>query len=223
MALPGYRVHAPDLLGHGLARHEPPWSLEDQVEATLAVGVGPAVWIGHSYGCRVALEVAARRPDLVSALVFLDPVIWLPPQVARFVAEDALTDRTFDSVAEALERRYEESKLYGAPRNRVRAEIARHLVQLPDGRLRYRYAQSAVVAALGELTCTPPPFTMARVPTLLVRGDQSYVPYEHLLDEHRSALGALLTEVVVKGGHTVLWDAFEGTAAAIQAWLDNLG
>ena len=65
----------------------------------------------------------------------------------------------------------------------------------------------------------PPPFAAVRVPTLLVLGERSYLPYDHLLDEHRAALGDLLEVVAVPGGHTVLWDALDETAAAIERFL----
>jgi pimeloyl-ACP methyl ester carboxylesterase len=57
------------------------------------------------------------------------------------------------------------------------------------------------------------------VPTLLLLGEHSYVPYDHLLGAHRAALGDLLEVVVVPGGHTVLWDSFDETASAIAAFL----
>ncbi len=69
----------------------------------------------------------------------------------------------------------------------------------------------------------PPRFEDVRVPTLLVLGERSYLPYDHLLDAHRAALGDLLEVVVVPGGHTVLWDALDETAEAIAAFLEPLG
>jgi len=59
------------------------------------------------------------------------------------------------------------------------------------------------------------------VPTLLVLGEQSYLPYDHLLDAHREALGDLLEVVTVPGGHSVLWDALDETAAAVAAFLER--
>ena len=76
-----------------------------------------------------------------------------------------------------------------------------------------------MIAAYGEMASQPPPFEDVRIPTLLVRGEDSYVTYDHLLDAHRAALGDLLQVVTVPGGHTVLWDALEETAAAISAFL----
>ena len=94
-----------------------------------------------------------------------------------------------------------------------------HVESGDDGRVRYRYCQSAVVAAYGEMASAPPHFEDVRVPTLLVLGERSYLPYDHLLDAHREALGAMLEVVVVPGGHSVMWDALEETSAAIAAFL----
>ena len=79
-----------------------------------------------------------------------------------------------------------------APRELVEGELAVHLLPDDEGRFRYRYCQSAVVAAYGEMTREPPPFEQVRIPTLLVLGETSYIPYDHLLDAHAAALGDLL-------------------------------
>jgi len=66
-ALPGYRVLAPDLVGHGSSSYEPPWTIEAHVDAIArTVGTEPAVLIGHSFGGRLAFEIAARAPKLVA-------------------------------------------------------------------------------------------------------------------------------------------------------------
>ena len=220
--LADYRVLAPDLLGHGRSPWEPPWSIDAHLEAIVeAVGAEPADWVAHSFGGRLAFELAARRPELVRRLVLLDPAIHLPPRVGLFAAENGRAERTYVSFDEAVEKRYDESQLHGAPRPLVEEELREHLYLAEDGRWRYRYCQAAVVAAYGEMSSHPPPFADGRVPTLLVLGADSYLPYDHLLDAHREALGDLLTVVTVEGGHTVLWDALEETAEAIRAFLDS--
>ncbi len=218
--LPGWEVLAPDLLGHGSSRREPPWSVEDQVEAVLgACGDAPAAWLGHSYGGRVAFEVAAAAPEAVERLVLLDPAIQLLPHVGLYAAEQARLDRSYASFDEGIERRYEESRLQRTPRELLVAELRDHLVPDGDALWRYRYTQAAVVTAYSEMTREPPPFEAVRVPTLLLLGKDSYLPYEHLLDAHRAALGDLLDVVEVPGGHTVLWDALDETAAAVSDFL----
>jgi lipase len=220
-ALPDFHVLAPDLLGHGSSPYEPPWDIETHTDAIVeAVGVAPAVLVGHSFGGRLAFELAARAPKLVPKLVLLDPALHVFPEVALFAAENARKERTYVSFDEGIDRRYDESQLSRAPRELVEEELRGHLVW-DEGGYRYRYSQAAVVAAYGEMASQPPPFGRARVPTLLVLGERSYLPYDHLLDAHREALGGLLEVVVVPGGHTVLWDALEETVAAVTAFLGH--
>jgi lipase len=217
---PRFHVLAPDLLGHGDSAYEPPWSIEEHLAAIAGTVSDQArVWLGHSFGGRLAYELAAAAPDRVDRLVLLDPAIWLPGHVALSAAEHACHDRVYDSFAEAVDRRYDESSLQGAPRELLEEELVAHLVAGRDGRWRYRYCQAAVVASYGEMARRPPPFEHARVPTLLVLGARSYLTYDHLLDAHRAALGDLLEVATVDGGHTVLWDALDETTAAVEAFL----
>ena len=69
------------------------------------------------------------------------------------------------------------------------------------------------------MTREPPPFERVRIPTLLVLGETSYLPYDHLLDEHRAALGDLLQVERIAAGHTVLWDALDDTVGAVERFL----
>ena len=150
-----FHVVALDLRGHAGSPWEPPWNLEQHVADVLdAAPPGPAAWLGHSFGGRIAYETAAAAPDRVERLVLLDPAILLPPQLGIAAAENARRDRSYVSFEEGIDRRYEESVLTTAPRELVDGELAVHLLPDDDGRFRYRYCQSAVVAAYGEMTRT---------------------------------------------------------------------
>ncbi len=220
--LAGYHVVAPDLLGHGSSPWEPPWDIRTHCDAIReTVGAAPAYVIGHSFGGRLGFELAALAPELVPKLVLLDPAILLPGHVALAAAENARIDKSYVSFDELIERRFDESQLHYAPRELVVEDLAPHVETGDDGRLRYRYCQSAVVAAYGEMASQPPAFGDVRVRTLLVLGEQSYLPYDHLLDAHRAALGDLLEVAVVPGGHSVLWDAFEVTAEVVLDFLER--
>jgi lipase len=219
-----FHVVALDQRGHGDSTWEPPWHLEryveDAAETVRARGLPtPATWLGHSFGGRVAYELAAALPELVERLVLLDPAVHISPAVALFAAENARRERVYATWEEGVDRRYEESALHSTPRELLEAELRLHLVEDDDGRWRYRYCQSAVVAAYGELSRQPPPFERVRIPTLVLVGERSYLPYDDLLGPHTEALGELLRVVRVPGGHTVLWDALDETAAAVDRFL----
>ena len=219
--LPGFRVVAPDLRGHGHSDWDPPWTLEQHLEDVreLLGGRAPFAVVGHSFGGRLAIELRASAPALVERLVLLDPAIWVPPPVALDHAERERVERVFGSVDEAIEARYVTSRLLSTPRALLEQEMADHLVA-SDGGLRYRYCQSAVVAALGELARTPPGQSALGVPTLFVRGAETDVVPPDLVDWYRE-VGDELVYVEVPGGHNVLWDAFDETAGAVARFLED--
>ena len=69
------------------------------------------------------------------------------------------------------------------------------------------------------MTREPPPFERVRVPTLLVLGETSYLPYDELLGAHAAALGDLLEVARIAAGHTLLWDALDDTVGAVERFL----
>ena len=218
-----FRVLAPDLRGHGHSSWEPPWTLQanlvDVLETVSAAGVERAVWLGHSYGGRLILELSAAEPHRIERAVLLDPAIDLLPHVGFDMAEDHRRDRVFASVEEAIQARLDGNPT--TPREFVEEEARVHLVEGRNGMYRWRYCQSAVVSAYGEL-CTPaPPPETLRAPTLLVHAQEfGLVRGEHL-EAYRAALGERLHLVAVPGGHMVIWDAYEETAAAVERFLER--
>ncbi len=218
-----FHVLALDLRGHGRSRWEPPWDLATHVgdvrETVEAAGVARASWLGHSFGGRLLLELASLEPERIERAVLLDPAVQVRPSEALEKAETERADRSFATVAEAIENRIETAPLHSTPRELLEEEMAEHLVRSPDGRLRYRYCQSAVVAAWSEMCTDPPLFEQARVPTLVVLAERSDLVTPEQLAAWRDALGDLLEVARVPGGHIVLWDAYEATAAAVEAFV----
>jgi lipase len=220
-----FRVLAPDLRGHGRSDWEPPWTLRanlaDVLETVAAAGVEQAVWLGHSYGGRLILELAALEPNRIERAVLLDPAIDLLPHVGFDMAEDHRRDRVFGSMDEAIDARLERSST--TPRQFVEEEAREHLVEAPDGTYRWNYCQSAVVFACGELCEPAPPPETLRAPTLLVHAEHFGLVREDQLGAYRAALGDRLQTAAVPGGHVVLWDAYEETADAVSAFLEDPG
>src|SRR6185437_9336612 len=76
-----FHVLAPDLRGHAGSDWEPPWTIathaHDVLETLDANGVRRATWVGHSYGGRLLLELAALVPERVERAALLDPAIQL--------------------------------------------------------------------------------------------------------------------------------------------------
>jgi lipase len=218
-----FRVVAPDLRGHGASTWEPPWSLEQHVEDLLdSAPAGPALWVGHSFGGRLVLELAAAHPERVERAVLLDPALWVPPPIALEEADAIRAEQTFASVEEAVAARVA-SGLDLTVHPSVLAEDFRvSLEPAADGRLRFRYGRSSVVAAYGELARTPPLAELG-VPVRIVRATGSRVCPVELVDALREHWGASVELVEVPGGHNLMWDAPRETAAAIAAFMQPGG
>lgn len=94
--MPGWRLVAPDLPGHGeSADWDGTRDLHDvATEAAAAVldGIGPCCVIGHSFGATVALRLALEQPARVRRLVLAEPVLFAAvagPVHAAHLAEHA--------------------------------------------------------------------------------------------------------------------------------------
>ena len=213
-----YHVIAPDLLGHGHSPWEPPWDVDAHLDAILAsVPAGPATWIGHSFGGRLVAELAARDPERVEHVVLLDPALHVLPNVAFDMAEMERPDVSYATVEEAAQVRYDNGRVLLAPRELVIESDRPHLEPGNDGRLRYRYCKSAVIAGWSVMARPPP--APGEVPTLFVIGAESWLTVPDEIETYRSALGDLVQVVTVPGGHTVYWDALAETRAAIESFL----
>ena len=203
----GFHVLAPDLRGHGRSSWEPPWTFAQHVEDLAETFPKPCNWLGHSFGGRLVVELAARRPELVSRAVLLDPALHVLPQVAEHIANEERAEPIYDSVEAYVDSRTDSD---GLDRARAIADMSLHVDVLADGRVRRRSSQAAVVSIYGELASEPPP--PPQVPTLLL-----YAPdYGLVRDEYVRQYDTVVT---VPGGHMVMWSQFETTADAVEQFL----
>jgi lipase len=218
-----FRVLAPDLRGHGFSGWEPPWTIathvHDVLETLDAHGVRSAGWLGHSFGGRLVLELAALAPGRMEHAILLDPAIQILPHVGLDFAERERRDHSFASREEAIEARLAAGA--PTPRSFLVEEMDEHLVEHPDGRFRYRYCQSTVVSLYGELSTPPPPPETLHVRTLLLYAEEFGLVRQDQVESYRVALGERLQIVTARGGHMVYWDAWEQTAAAVEHFLDR--
>jgi lipase len=213
-----YRVLAVDLRGHGRSGREEPWTLEAHLDDLVETFPEPAVWIGHSFGGRLVAELIARRPDLVQRAVLLDPALSVPEDYAALLAEEeAAADGSYATPQEAVDAWTE--GLFRPATDFTKEEIREQLVREEDGRVRFDYSPAVVAAGYLALAELPPPWERAGVPTLIVAGLASKVVSVGEVEHYRAALGEKLQVVVVPAGHSVLWDAFDETADAIEQFL----
>jgi len=176
-----------------------------------------AVFVGHSFGGRLTVELAALAPDRIERAVLLDPALQVLPHVGLDFAERERADNSYESPEQAIEARLEGGS--PTPRSFLEEDMAEHLVQGADGRYRFRYCQSTVVSLYGELCTPPPPPESLRCPTLLLYAPAFGLVRHEQVEAYKAALGDRLEVVTVPGGHMVYWDAYDETVDAVERFL----
>ena len=133
------------------------------------------VVVGHSFGGAVALNLAAARPDLVSALVLLDPAVGLDGGWMRDIADDMLASPDYTDRAEARAEKANGS--WGdVDADELDRELDEHLVDLPNGRVGWRISIPAMMSYWSELA-RPIALPPSTIPTTLVRAARTDPPY----------------------------------------------
>lgn len=237
---PGRRVVALDARGHG-GRPLPdePFTIAalaaDAVRDLRALGLGPALLVGHSMGGVTAQEVALTAPDLVAALVLEDPA-WRDDDAAT--AEDpAVLGIAGDAAADDAAAREEAAgrpawlapalaAVAGRPVAEVAAQGRAENPTWSDAELRgWAVAKTGVDQRLAQVPhdWTGRDWVAAlagvRVPvTLLTAEPGRGVVSPRQAARAQAVLGERLTHVPVAGaGHSIRRDAPAAYLAALDA------
>lgn len=217
-SLARHRVVAVDLRGHGRSGWEPPWDIEthvaDLVETADALGIESAAWVGHSFGGRLMAEVAAVAPGRVERAALLDPAMFVEAELSVEQAEGLRGDTSFATPAEAIEARLVSGSIFSTPDEFLDEEAEQHLEQSDDGRLRWRFSPPSVIVAFSEMSTAPPPWPSC--PTLVLLGERSWVTVDVPPEPN-------IEQVLLPGGHIVLWDDFDQASTAIARFIDEGG
>ncbi len=193
----GFLVVALDAAGHGVTPNLPRRAadLSDRVDLTLraldALGIRKAVFMGHSMGGRMIVQLAAIAPERVLAAVLLnaaagspfDESIGTPVRSPRWAAQ-ALVNAAYDAPGDprrltAAERRRYMRQMAGALARNVRTPLG-----LPG-------AVRAIMTS-GDYRPMLEAMREHGVPTIVVHGENDLVvPFESALDMAERADGAL--------------------------------
>lgn len=235
--LPGRRIVALDLAGHGLSerRSGAPYHFIDYVADAGAVaellGWQTFDLIGHSLGAGVCALLAGALQQRVRRLVLLegmgplaDEAARAPERMREALAAEAEARRKGSSRAGYADAEQVATRLAAAVDMQVssaRTLLRRGLVQLDSGRVdwradgsslrlpsRLRMTEDQVAAYLRAITAR----------TLLVRADPG-MPADEAYFSGRAALVPDLTRALLPGGHHVHLDDPAAVAAVVEPFL----
>lgn len=238
LLIPGFRVVALDLPGHGRSAHREASNTYAFIDAVAAVaaardvlGWERCVLLGHSLGAAIAACLAGAQPSRVAALVLIDgmgPLAEAPQLAAQRLG------RALDEQREKLGRRapvYPSAELVAARLassvSRISIESARilcsrGLIEVEGGvtwrsdpqvrwQSRVRLVEEQVLAFLRAITC----------PALFVRAEQSVFVDGPVLDQRVAAI-ADLQVARLPGGHHVHLEDPRAVAQVVVAFLAAL-
>ncbi|MBV9515910.1 MAG: alpha/beta hydrolase [Mycobacteriaceae bacterium] len=213
-------VAAPDLIGHGRSSWDAPWTIDANVDALAALlddeGGRPVTVMGHSFGGAISLQLAAARPDLVDAVVLLDPAAGLNGRRMREIAEEMLASPDYTDRDEARA-----DKVSGSwaevPEADLEEELDEHLVPWPNGRVGWRMSLPAMMSYWSELA-RPIAVPRSGTPTTLLRATKTDPPYvaDTLVEGLQSSLGPDFTLIDLDCNHMVPLARPAQTAAAVR-------
>lgn len=227
--LPDYRVIALDQRGHGTSGWAPPYTAalmaEDAVALIRHIGLGSVILVGHSMGGMAAMLAAAQHPSLIDRLVIID--IGPDALSTDFISEapawmHQMAAATYGSVDEAVAE-------WQAGNPLAREDLLRHyvghcLVPAPDGGLKWCFDagrlgsfftegsnETELWDAIDHITC----------PTLVIRGEHSYMLSEETQRAMANRLADASTTVITGGGHDLGVEQPEAIATEIGRFLDG--
>lgn len=238
-------VIALDLVGFGYTRAvDTPATLNRNADLVIAAleRFGPSIVAGNSMGGAITVKVAARRPDLVEAMVLVNPAVrasglrspqmrtgaFMAPMLfptlgerlitarANKIGPEGLVDGTLQVVLE------QHSDFDPAIREDFIA-IARARMEFPEAARAYVDAASSLFWYMTRNLDRDLAVALQSRPGLLVFGDCDrliHVSSAHALAQRHPNLDVELLEGI---GHAPQLDAPDVFVDAVTTWLDSLG
>lgn len=211
-----YRIVRYDKRGHGLSEATPaPYTLSDHVDDLAALldhlGISQAAIVGLSVGGMIAQGLAARRPDLVAALVLSNTAHKIGTAELWRDRIETTTTKGIGSMADAIMQRWF-TPAYRSPDNPdfvgYQAMLTRTTV---DG-----YAGTCAAIRDADLTEST---RAIRVPTLLIGGDQDGSTPPDLVSSTAELIPNSKFHIVEGAGHLPCIEKPDAVAALIGGFL----
>lgn len=216
------RCIALDLRGHGESERSPHGYGSEQTADDIAataelLGLKKVVVVAHSFGGIGGITWAARRPSEIAGLVIVDVGPELQNEATASINDSIKSRPTFADL--------EELESYVGGGSAVDS-MAANLEWRDDGRLGFKYDESQFDPARLHLAQGDEMRDLARridCPTTILRGSRSKV----LSDEGAAELAGVIPGAtwtrVDDAGHTIQSSNPVGLAAAVTAFLAELG
>lgn len=221
------RMRAMDLPGHGTSAPRLPQVTAQQQGAVMAAALAremgpPVVVVGHSLGGTIALRLALEHPDLVSALVLVEPVQFSilggmhDPSLTEHLATEAelaamVAAGTPERAAAGFLARWGDGRAFDTLPEAQRAYIGARMHMIHD------HSEAMRTARVGPVT--PEGLARLAVPVLLVEGAGTQPVIAAVHDRLEQLIPGAGRLRVSGAGHMVPISHPEQVAGAIREFL----
>ena len=210
---PNFRVMSLDLPGFGWSQAPPAaWGIADYADHVRqlldALGIARAAFLGHSFGGRIAIHLAAHHPGRVARLILVASAGVRPKRGPRYYVRV--------TTAKALRRLLTLPGMEGVGSrllSRWQAKVGSR-DYLAAGRLR----PTLVKVVNEDLT---PALAMVQAPTLLLWGDQDQEVRRPAMEIMAARIPRARLNVFVGAGHFPFQDAPEAFCRAAKEFLQT--
>ena len=215
-----YRIVLYDKRGHGLSEATPaPYRMTDHVADLAALldhlGIVKTAVVGLSVGGLIAQGLAAKRPDLVSALVLMDTAHKIGTAEMWNGRIDTVTTKGIGAMADAILERWF-TPAYRSPDNPDFVGYAAMLTRTNvDG-----YAGTCAALRDADLTEST---RALKIPALCIVGDQDGSTPPDLVRSTADLIEGARFEIIAGAGHLPCIEKPAETATLVGQFLNEIG
>lgn len=211
--IPGYRIYAPDLPGHGksggLGRQNVLSYAEKLIEWMDAAGINRAAFVGHSMGGAIAQTLAVCYPERTAALGLISTGARLG--VDPDILENAASPTTLHKAVNTLMERFFGLPMEPGTLKQIEAGMynLRHSVVYGD---LLACSNFDMLERLGAIAC----------PALVICGSEDKLTPVRYAQYLAGEIPAAKLEIIPEAGHMVMLEKPDEVTSILKGFLDSV-
>lgn len=211
--LPGYRIYAPDLPGHGKSGGRGHQNVltyaKSLIEWVDALNINRAAFVGHSMGGAIAQTLAAYYPNRVAALGLISTGARLG--VDPYIIENAANATTLHKAVETLMDRFFASPMEQGVLKQVEASMFAVRQSVISGDFQ-ACDTFDMLERLGAITC----------PTVVICGSEDRLTPVRYAQYLANEIPDARLEIIPEAGHMVMLEKPDAVVGVLKGFLDSV-